>query len=305
MAKDLSDELDRHMRALVSKLKLIPDEARSFTMSMDDAIRGYRLTRELLERLLAYGLPAGNGPDGPRMDHLDLRNAAFRLGFGPIALAARRFWAASLNQPGSQPRTYEIFYYATCPTPGHGLVCGYRFLLPGGGYADCEVPADVGASYKTTLSLATEWPLLPPESRHILQGMEELEFMYLPRPLKTDLGFIRQTGLSDCLGTTRLLVHEGRRHGVPVRPSFGFIVAPPYVSLHNWAEFLVGDRWVPIDPVLIKFMVDMELLDACDWPGFRSPGAMLVRVGDEPTWIGAHEGDPVPAEVRTRRLRGS
>ncbi|MFI7110356.1 transglutaminase domain-containing protein [Nonomuraea sp. NPDC050227] len=301
---DVTDELDRHMRALLPKLKLIPNKARSFTMSMDDAIRGYRFTHELLERLLAYGLPAHGGPDGPRMNDMDLRNVALRLGFGPVALAARRFWAASLSQSGGQARTYEIFYYAACPTPGHGPACRYRFVLPGGGHAECEVPAaGGGGSYKTTLSLDTGWPLLPSESRYILEVTEGLEFMYLPEALKTDLGFIRRTGLSDCRGTTELLVREGRRHGVPVRPSFGFIVAPPYSSRHNWAEFLVGDRWVPIDPVLIRLMVDMGLLDAREWPVFRSPGTMLVRVGDEPTWVVAHESEPVPAEVRTRRLR--
>ncbi|HEY0002187.1 MAG TPA: hypothetical protein VGB74_17185, partial [Actinoplanes sp.] len=79
---------------LLTKLRRIPDTVRDFSVSVSDARRHYYLTPELLDQLMAMGLPHRGTGDAIRFDLVDVMNLALHLGSSPPARAARRFWAA-------------------------------------------------------------------------------------------------------------------------------------------------------------------------------------------------------------------
>lgn len=294
---------DASVVGLLAKLTLIPDSARGFSLPVSEVERRFRLTPEVLDYLVARGLPTRHRDGGPHFDYLDIRNTALQLGFGPAAQAARRFWSAGLNAPAGRPTRYEIYYQGACPDRGHAPICHYRIAAPGGRPARVSLPAGhTGALLTVEVSLDNDWQPFPAEWREVLHLMDDLDFMYLPRALRLDLDFVRQTGLCDCVGGAEIIVREGRRRGLPVRRSHGLIMTPPYSTRHDWAEFLVDGRWMPVDPLLVRSMTRWGMLDPAAWPIHRSPGAILVRLTPHRQPLVTHDGTDVPVIMLTRRL---
>jgi hypothetical protein len=232
-----------------------------------------------------------------------MRNVAMRM--GGSARAARRFWSAGMNRGRSDgPACYEIEVKVECPEPGHTGTCRYGFVLPGKGYVEEEVPAGSPAPAPVVqVSIEPDWPALPDEARDLLDTLNGIDFMRLPAPLREDTDFLRHARIGDCLGTTRFLVEEGRRRGLPVRSRYGIMVVLPYSNRHNWAEFDVDGRWVPVDPVLLRWMIEWGVVDASEWDAYRSPGAVLAGIGEKKVPLGTHHGVEVRSTLVTRRVR--
>jgi hypothetical protein len=280
---------------VVERLTRIPDSARAFTMSATDAIRRFRIGTSLLDQMISLGLPVRDKGGERHFDQFDLINSSMYLGVSPTSRTTRRFWPPALNPPaGVTATSYEVSYQPVCPVPGHDGPCGYELAVPGGGRVRQAAP-ETGPVHEARVALPARWPDLPPQARAALAVTDGLVFSWLPPALATDLDFIAASGLADCAGVCRLLAAEGQRSGLATRKSYGLAVAPPFSVPHYWAEFLVGEVWVPVDPVLIVAMTGWGVLDRAQWPPHRSPGAILARVSEERVPLAAHA--PVPGAV--------
>lgn len=292
-----------HVSTLIEKLRRVPDEAREFILTPDEAWRFHRVSTELQGYLVDQGLPVRGSGESLRFDVTDMRNVAMRM--GGSARAARRFWSAGMNRGRSDgPAYYEIEYKVECPDPGHTGTCRYGFEIPGEGHVPEEVPAGSPAPVPVVrVTLEPDWPALPDEARDLLDTLREVDFMRLPASLREDTGFVREAHLGDCLGTTRLLVEEGLRRGLPVRSRYGIMVVLPYSNRHNWAEFNVDGRWVPMDPVLLRWMIEWNVVDASEWNAYRSPGAILAGIREKKVPLVTHDGVEIRSTLVTRRVR--
>jgi hypothetical protein len=300
-----STTTDEKVRSVLERVLRIPSSAREYTMDAGQAWRHHRVSAEILDLAMSHGLPTGRACGVPLFDASDVMNLAMHVPSSAAATAARRFWAAGMNRAADGERaSYEIRYGLTCPEPGHAPDCRYRLTLPGSGPVERTVAADAPASALPTarVSLQSSWPILPPEVCTALDVLRDVDFVRLPRSVRTDLDFVRQARISDCLSTARLLVDEGRRRGLPVRFSRGLMVVLPFSTPHNWAEFRVAGRWVPVDPVLIRTMLGWGVLDAQEWTPNRSPGAIFCRLSSSWRPLAIHEDRPVAVTLATRRL---
>ncbi|KHD72071.1 hypothetical protein MB27_42260 [Actinoplanes utahensis] len=290
---------------LVEKLRRIPDAARQFIVTPDETWQLFRLAPALLAELRHHGLPTRGTGESLRYDLTDLRNVAMRM--GGSARAARRFWAAGMNRRSDEgSASYEIQYKVGCPSPGHSGDCRYAFLLPDQQILQREVSAgDPAPAPATRVVLRPDWPALPDDARELMDSLSDIEFMRLPASLREDTDFIRQVRLGDCLGTTRYLVAEGRRRGLPIRSRYGVMVVLPYSNRHNWAEISVDGRWVPIDPVMLRWMIEWGVVESPAWDAYRSPGAILVGITETKVPLATHNGDEIVLGLATRRIRES
>jgi hypothetical protein len=293
-------------RALVAKLRLIPDSTRRFDRTELEAWRFYNIKRPVLALLTEHGLPHRRTADGVLFDDYDLRNANLHLSSSSSYRAAHRFWATALSRdPALDPARYEVTYRAACPAPGHAAPCRYRIALPGEVEVDVERSPDTPGEQPLTtveVTLPNDWPALPPPARAWVDETRGLHLMQLPPVLADDLDFVRRTGLATCTSSARMLLLEGERRGLPVRPAYGFITAPMYSFGHHWVDIRVDGRWVPVDPLLLAQLAAWEALPGDDWSGYRSPGAILSRVSGEPLALLRHNGEPVRPTLATRAL---
>lgn len=293
------------MRNIITRLVKIPDKARVFSVSAEEARLRYRMDDVILDSMVELGLPARD-VDGTRyFDPFDLLNSSSHLGCSPASRIPRRLWPAALNQPPDVGSViYDVSYLPSCPEPGHSGDCVFSLALPGGRRVRRIVRSGFPPPAVTArVRLGASWPELPPEVREVLGTVADLSLMWLPEGVATDLEFARATRLADCAGVCRILFEEGRRRNLPTRTSFGLAVAPPFAVPHHWAEFRVSGVWVPVDPVLIGAIVGWGALDRAQWPPHRSVGPILARVSSRRVPFAVHGGKPVPVSLVTRRIR--
>jgi hypothetical protein len=277
--------------------------ARRFSIEWQEAHRKYRIPDSVLVALVDGGLPVRRVGDRISFDRHDLLNTSIHLGIGPLARAARRTWPGALaTQPGESV-TYRLGYQAGCPGPEHDEPCEFRLTLPGPTSRTVTATADTGLRWEIETPAAVAGQAVVPDALGARIGdLAELEFMRLPPTLQRNLGFIRHSGLADCIGASMIIVERAQAVGATARQAFGVIAAPPYANLHYWAELRVDDAWVPVDPVLVGAMTRWGALDASEWTPYRSIGSMLVRFADHPVRLAEHNGCEVPVALPSRRV---
>jgi hypothetical protein len=299
--RTLSDPDVTRVAVLVELLRRIPDEFREFVITGRVARRRHGMSTELVDLLVASGLPTRDADGSTMFDNIDLLNVAMHLGISPWARAARRFWSTVLGTGRATPTLrYFVEYQTSCPDPGHDGPCRYTLTVPEG------QTVEFSEHVRRTVSLVrveivpeTVWPVLPDAARELVDAVLGLRFVLLPGGLRRDTAFARTAGICDCNGTAALLGEAARRLGVTVRSSYGFLVTPPFSSPHSWVDVLVDNRWVPVDPTLVTAMLDWGVLSSSEWSAYDSPGAVLVRVGASDVVLAAHAGVPVPVMLAT------
>jgi hypothetical protein len=298
-----ADEPGLSAESLVARLVAIPRTARQFTLSADQAGRRFRVAGQLLDLLESAGLAESR--DGMRyFDDSDLINVEFHCGGGPLTVSLRRFWPAILKRlPEPGPVTYRIEYDVTCPDPGHPGDCEYAVMVPGG-QRRIRVgrPAPEGPLTAFDVVRPTRWPALPDAARAVVDSVRDVAFVRLPRRRRAiwdEFAFVRDTGLGDCAVVAEMLVERGHACGVPMRLSYGLMLAPPFSLPHVWAEVRVDEVWVPVDPLLINALVSWKQLDGGQWPAYRSPGGALCRLGGlQQDFLGMHNNAEVEITFR-------
>ena len=274
---------------LVGLVRRVPSRLRRFSATEAAARTRHRIDAGLLDRLIGHGLPVVAAGGLRLFDDYDLANISLHLGLTSVRRRALRSWAGALRAAPGSGRA--IGYAPSCPAPGHTSPCRFGLLVPGGRRVGRAGGGDGVTSLHTlTVRPRTAWPELPSAVAELLAEPSGLHFFLLPETLRWDLGFLRDSGLADCGGATRLCVREGRRRGLDVRFSFGLLVAKPYSTPHCWAEFRVDDVWVPVDPLLVSVLCRWGGLPAREWPPTRSPGALFTRLCGRFDRVAVHDG---------------
>jgi hypothetical protein len=280
----------------ITRLRLIPDERRQFQVDLDRAKLEFGIDTTLAHELIARGLPHTMGDGAPRFTATDLHYIGLRLGCATTYLGVLRTWASSLTASADGDwSTVEVRCAPDAPqnTPVEVLVSpGQRVRATvGANRIAARLHADVPVS---------QWPGVSPSLEDLLVDLASLDFCWIPESLSGDVEFTRQTRLSDCGNAALLLSGECERLGVTSRMAYGLLLATPFSTPHTWVEICVGDRWVPMDPLLIGLLAQYSTLDASVWPPIRSPGAVLLRLAGEETPIVLADGRPLQASFLTR-----
>ena len=296
---------DAATEAVLAQLGEIPRWVRVFDTSSQEATGRLRIKPDLLARLESLSLAEQR--DGQTyIDSQDLINTQYRLGGGLLTMGLLALWPKVLTRlPAAGPVALDVGFDARCPHPGHPGTCDFTMVLPDGRSYQIETPAGPGQPLVwVRFDLPTRWPELPSAVREIIDEMQDIRFVLLRHHVAWDeAAFVRRTGLADCQAFVRLLIERASGCGVPMRPFYGLLAAPPMARSHTWAEVEVGEIWVPIDPLLINTLVAHNFLDRESWPPHRSPGATFCPLGDtyRPLLV-THRGDRVYEVTACSRL---
>jgi hypothetical protein len=287
---------------VVRTIRRVPDEVRRFAVPAADARSRHRIDADLLDELLAAGLPsAGTGADR-LFDDYDLGNSALHLGLLSVQRMALRSWANALRRnDGREHIRARVGLVPRCPVPGHRGACEFRLLRPGGARS-VRVGDGTGTDALDTLDveLSGRWPELPPAVRALVGEIADVAFFLLPEVIRWDTGFLLANRIADCGGVARYLVDEGTRRGLRARFSFGLLVTVPYSTPHCWAEFEVDGRWTPVDPLLLGMLGRLGLTEQ---PQVHSTGAVVSRLTGRFTKLASHAGVFAPLSLPTEQVR--
>jgi len=281
----------------ITRLRLIPEERRRFHVDSRQAKLEFGIDMTLAQELIALGLPHTMSDGDPRFTATDLHYIGLRLGCASIYLGVLQMWASSLK--ASADGEWTSVEVRCIPNAPQKLAVD---VLVG---PDQRVGASIGANRIAARIRAVpirQWPAVSPALEDLLLDVASLDFCWMPESLSGDVEFTRQTRLSDCGNAALLLSMECARLGIASRTAYGLLLATPFSTPHTWVEIRVGDRWVPVDPLLIGVLVQYTNLDTSMWPPIRSPGAVLLRLAGQETPIVLADGRPLQASFLTRIL---
>ena len=235
---------------ILESVNAVPDSERCFGVSADVATRQYGISLEVLDRLLVLGMAVKRHDNELYFDAYDLANLSLHMGFSSIQRLAMRSWSKTL-------RVCEAKDDLTATIQ----------ILP------VEAPQ---SEFQVTLVLqdirATGAIL------HLLKGFAQFNFYMLPEACRWNVDFITINNICECGGASKLLTMRARDQGLEARQCFGLLVAEPFSTGHYWTEFLIDDKWVAFDPLLIGLLQMVTKLPASNWPTHRSNGFALNRL---------------------------
>jgi transglutaminase superfamily protein len=282
---------------------MVPPGTRRFTVPAAAVARAFGLRAELLTRMVGLGLPSAEKDGVAYFERSDLVNMSVRLRTGTRYLTIRRFWPRAIRAlEGKSQMGYSLSYVASCPSGQPHPGCSFRVLTPRGSAERPGTAGQPGPIYTTDVWLSCEWPELPAIAREVVDIAEKFELTWLPLALRTDTGFMRSTGLANCIGLSRILAAESRKRGLQARSVFGFLASPPYGNIHFWAEVRAGELWVPIDPMMIRTMIGWDVLDSSAWTPYRSLGGILCKLGSRSRPVVTHDSREVAASFPVSHL---
>jgi hypothetical protein len=267
--------LPPELETWVERLRLIPDAERAFDIDLRAAAATFAIEEPLARELAARGVPCAWEEREPRFCLTDLHYVGLRIGRATTHRTAMRLWASALADAAERERTDVDVRCSPYGRPGADV----EVLVPPGVWR----PATIGPNRLATtfpVHRPGRWPAFPAALDDLLREVAALDFCLMPGDLYGDADFARRTGLADCGSAARLLAQECRRLGVEARPSFGLLLARPYATPHHWTDIRAEGQWVPADPLLLALLAGHTELDAVAWPPERSPGSILVRLGE-------------------------
>jgi hypothetical protein len=288
---------------VLAKIRKVPDRFRTFSVPADRAAKEYQVTRELQDALLRAGMPSRLSGGTIFFDRADLLNISLHLDIGSFHRKILAWWVRELERPSGETALYRMDYVAGCPEPDHARQCTYGIVVPDSPLV--EVASNDRESrirHSITFTVRRKFPRLRPSMMALIDSLQDISFMRLPRTLKHDVDFIQREKVGDCAGMAAMLTSRAASQGITARRSVGRALTPPFSSSHSWTEFLVDDIWVPVDPVFIDAMLEWEILDKDKWSRYSSIGGILGRIGSAPGPLVFHNGRPVPAQYPASRI---
>ena len=270
------DAVDRWIAALGA----IPSDARVYDLTPRRAELEFGITPAIASLLCDRGLPRSFSEGETRFAWSDLHYIALRLGTARLYLRTMRSWAHSLVNAAERGSQMISLRYRTYASPGATV----DVLLPEGRRVTALVgPDQIVASLNVQMRNCER--AFPSSVQRVLHEAAAFDFYLLPTALPDKLAFARRTGLCGCLIASQFVVSECRQRGIEARMAYGLMLAPPLGTHHGWAEILVGDVWIPADPLLLTILGRFGGLDASRWPCTFSPRAVLLRLADDETPI--------------------
>jgi hypothetical protein len=217
-------------------------------------------------------------------------------------MLAMRGWRGALTALDTSPARYSLTVLPRCPDPTHGPDCRLTVsstlrdaVTHNGGWVD-------GPDLYLERTVIGRPPLLTGAHRAAVEQIEPLEFYLLPWGLRHDLGFVRETGMADCVLAARLLHEDARSYGIRTRFSQGVFLSSPFSIVHCWTEFEVDGSWLPVDPHLLRTLSRLDLLDSRMWPPYRCLGDAAWRVHDDDLPFATDGDHGADVSLPTRRI---
>ncbi|MEU6021876.1 hypothetical protein [Micromonospora sp. NPDC047134] len=231
----------------------VPDDYRSYTCGAWEARTQHGMSAELLERLTRAGLKYREVDGERRYDGLDLGNLSLHLGLSSVQRMAIRSWGRTWARCRRGTGRHLVRYVPSCPDPGHEGPCRYRFAWPGGQRRQVTLgPLDEPPAVVLDSVPPPPAPAIPDDLAELCHEIARLRFFLLAEPIRWDARFMRSTGISDCGGSSTLLLHGAKRLGYQTRRSFGLLLAEPFSTPHHWADIQIDGEWVPLDPMTMN-----------------------------------------------------
>jgi hypothetical protein len=252
---------------LVELLRQVPDAARRFSVSLDRARDELRIRPELCREFVAAGLPHVGTGDDVLFDPNDLESLSLHLRLPSPRMMMMRCWGRTMRRVARGPVTYRVEAHVRCPAPGHPGPCRYQVRTAHGTVERTATGPSMVAVLRPKLRPRAA-AVLPGPVAELLREFEDLTYVRMPKDAAADPALLFGGRIAQCDLAARATVQAARRRGLRARPSFGFIVAAPFSSPHNWAELWIEDQWVPVDPLLARALRSwgVEATDTGGWP---------------------------------------
>src|SRR5947207_1060317 len=180
---------------LVSRLRRIPSEARTFAVPERDVWLEYGLSPRVLATLVDAGLPFATTGGERRYEHGDLHYVGLRLGTATSYLTAIQLWTRLLRRVATHPETRVVIRYVPIIPDDSG---GRRanLYLPDGRQVEAELWPHRPAG-EATVELRRTWPAVPSDLATQVEELGDFDFLILPKGVRLDWQFARDVGLID------------------------------------------------------------------------------------------------------------
>jgi len=254
--------LDTHWLPALDHLVPVPAAFREVSLDLPTAARELGCSPEVLTALVAAGLPAEHGSDGPRFDPHDVMNLGLLSGTGRSSaeLGERRLMRLATGTAAEWviERNWRIAFSASCSAAGCTDVA--RPVRPApellGGRltqwrADLADPSAVQAVLSTRGRLDTVRTGAVREIYDdLLDALRTGHYRYgwVPRKMSADAS-VDVFGMMNCMVAAASMRDRAAAAGIAARIRRGVLLGFVGVE-HAWTEVLEEDRWVALDPVL-------------------------------------------------------
>jgi hypothetical protein len=276
----------------VRRTAWIPPAFARYDLSLDEAALRLRVPREVVERLVDAGLPAGGQADGgradggqagPRVDANDVFNLALELRWhATLPVTGFRGALRWLRQPlPALVEAQDWHCEFTAPLLPAGAVLAARpspetyggVWRPEGEQGEHATPPAVEpgrmlvAPGRTVCGVASlrgrHTPIRSAVVRERVRAVLDSGHRWakLPLALQTRPDLVSSLGYATCVSISLSLSAAVRAAGFQTRTRRGFLIAPVATG-HSWVEVLDEDgEWKVIDPVLVllhRRLVEVE-----------------------------------------------
>jgi hypothetical protein len=274
----------------IDVIRRVPDAYREFVVDPKALRRLHFIDEAMLRRLLDHGLPHRVSGHEVLVDTLDAQNLGLLLGLRSPRRISMRWWGAALAAADlHQARIFTMRVALEEGTIPEGCPSSLSpellaSALPG---SVSQVSHD---SFIVQARLSRPARPFGPEFGPLIEQLSRLKFHLIPTQLRTNIGFVAESGLADCQLATRFAVIRAAELGLPVRSAEGLLVVGPNPTRHSWLEFKTDGEWVAADPFILNALAEWGIVDRREWPPTRSPQSVLWRLSAAPCPLMIRDG---------------
>jgi hypothetical protein len=272
--------LNNDISEVIDRLLQIPVECRNFNIDESKACSEYRFTPDILDFLKNKGISHRLEDGAYAFCHLDLITMGYYMRIPTRLNLVFRTWGGSLKKykhHKSIDASFDII-----PIDGSiddDQTYEFEILTPQinrlkvtGQNNQALMHFDIQRN-NTRVEFSSEL-------RDVIDKVLQFDFFMLPEDVRWDLDFILKTKMADCGGSSKYCHALLKEKGFEARHCFGIVLAEPFGSGRYFTEVRLNDRWVAIDPHLIKLLRGLSSLKNDDWSCNRSPGEVMLPLGE-------------------------
>lgn len=298
-----ADWSEAALNDLVGRIGRVPDRYREFTATQADARWRHGIDAGLLGALTDLGVPCDHTAGVSRYDELDLANVSLCLKLPSPRFLVMRGWAAAIRARASAlPTTYTVTVGALCRHRSPDDPCSLEPSPRLRGRPGFSAPGQ--GPLTLTQQVPGREPRVYAELADFTAMIRDVRFHLLPGGLREDIGFLRESALGDCALASAYLVAEAASLGLVARSSYGLFLSAPYSIAHTWFDLYLDGEWVSFDPHLLNLLTGWGLIDAEQWPPYRSMGEAACRLGEREFVLATHNGEVLPLSFPTMTRDG-
>ncbi|MFE6778329.1 transglutaminase domain-containing protein [Streptomyces sp. NPDC057702] len=250
------------MKRGVEKMIPVPAGHREPRLGVTEAAHQLGCDEHLVELLVAAGLPAEPGPQGPLFDYHDVMNLGLTSGTGRSVaeLGERSCMRLATGKPQSwtATRNWRVRLAASvagspeavvAPLPPAPKVLGGELV---------EWQPEIDGPGTAEARLTTQGSVDSPRTDAVRdihdQLLDELatgvyQYGWIPGTLRADPRTALAHRMADCVVSAWLMRERAQEAGLRARTRKGFLLGLIGVE-HAWTEVYEEGRWLVLDPVL-------------------------------------------------------